>query len=131
MLKFFIRCFDLFIVWKATEKLNGNLFAFILGASCVLFSAHLRINTLLAYSCIKSCKIGHQSKNKKRNGGQEKTLITYGHNKNRRLRKNVKNQIDTSGSYCIRKKNSSTQFAIQNIWLALCYKVLFIFGIDH
>lgn len=34
------------IVWKAIEELNGNLFALILGATCVLFSALLRINTL-------------------------------------------------------------------------------------
>lgn len=36
----------IFIVWKAIEELNGNLFALILGASCVLFSALLRLNTL-------------------------------------------------------------------------------------
>jgi hypothetical protein len=36
----------IFIVWKAIEELNGNLFALILGATCVLFSALLRINTL-------------------------------------------------------------------------------------
>ena len=34
------------VVWKATEELNGNLFALVLSASCVLFSAILRINTL-------------------------------------------------------------------------------------
>jgi hypothetical protein len=34
------------IVWKAIEALNGNLFALILGATCVLFSALLRLNTL-------------------------------------------------------------------------------------
>lgn len=34
------------IVWKAIEELNGNLFALILGATCVLFSALLRLNTL-------------------------------------------------------------------------------------
>ena len=36
----------LFIVWKAIEELNGNLFALILGATCVLFSALLRLNIL-------------------------------------------------------------------------------------
>jgi hypothetical protein len=36
----------LYIVWKAIETLNGNLFALILGATCVLFSALLRLNTL-------------------------------------------------------------------------------------
>lgn len=36
----------IFIVWKAIEELKGNLFALILGATCVLFSALLRLNTL-------------------------------------------------------------------------------------
>ena len=36
----------IYIVWKAIEELNGNLFALILGANCVLFSALLRLNTL-------------------------------------------------------------------------------------
>lgn len=36
----------IYIVWKAIEELNGNLFALILGAICVLFSALLRLNTL-------------------------------------------------------------------------------------
>lgn len=36
----------IFIVWKAIEALDGNLFALILGATCVLFSALLRLNTL-------------------------------------------------------------------------------------
>jgi len=36
----------IFIVWKTIEELNGNLFALILGATCVLFSALLRLNTL-------------------------------------------------------------------------------------
>lgn len=36
----------IFIVWKAIEVLKGNLFALILGATCVLFSALLRLNTL-------------------------------------------------------------------------------------
>ncbi len=34
------------VVWKAIEELKGNLFALILGASCVLFSALLKINFL-------------------------------------------------------------------------------------
>jgi hypothetical protein len=33
-------------VWKATEELNGNLFALILSATCVLFSTLLRMNIL-------------------------------------------------------------------------------------
>ena len=36
----------MYIVWKAIEELNGNLFALILGSTCVLFSALLRLNTL-------------------------------------------------------------------------------------
>jgi hypothetical protein len=36
----------IFIVWKAIEELNGNLFALILGATGVLFSSLLRTNTL-------------------------------------------------------------------------------------
>ena len=36
----------IYIVWKAIEELNGNLFALTLGATCVLFSAILRLNTL-------------------------------------------------------------------------------------
>ncbi len=36
----------IYIVWKAIEELNGNLFSLILGATCVLFSALLRLNTL-------------------------------------------------------------------------------------
>lgn len=36
----------IFIVWKAIEELKGSLFALILGATCVLFSALLRLNTL-------------------------------------------------------------------------------------
>jgi len=34
------------VVWKAIEELKGNLFALILGATCVLFSALLRLNFL-------------------------------------------------------------------------------------
>ena len=36
----------IYVVWKAIEELDGNLFALILGTTCVLFSALLRINTL-------------------------------------------------------------------------------------
>lgn len=36
----------IYIVWKAIEELGGNLFALILGATSVLFSALLRLNTL-------------------------------------------------------------------------------------
>lgn len=36
----------IYIVWKAIEELGGNLFALILGATCILFSALLRLNTL-------------------------------------------------------------------------------------
>ncbi|MBA2745181.1 MAG: glycosyltransferase family 39 protein [Flavisolibacter sp.] len=35
------------VVWKTIEELKGNLFALILGATCVLFSAILRLNFLL------------------------------------------------------------------------------------
>ena len=42
----FYGALTIFIVWKAIEELNGNLFAMILGATCVLFSALLRLNTL-------------------------------------------------------------------------------------
>lgn len=47
--KFFPALFGaltIIVVWKAIEELNGNLFALILGATCVLFSALLRLNTL-------------------------------------------------------------------------------------
>ena len=47
--KFFPALFGaltIFVVWKAIEELNGNLFALILGATCVLLSALLRLNTL-------------------------------------------------------------------------------------
>jgi hypothetical protein len=47
--KFFPALFGaltIFIVWKAIEELNGNLFALLLGATCVLFSDLLRLNTL-------------------------------------------------------------------------------------
>lgn len=34
------------VVWKAIEELKGNLFALILGATCILFSSLLRLNIL-------------------------------------------------------------------------------------
>lgn len=42
----FYGALTIFIVWKAIEALNGNLFALILGATGVLFSALLRLNML-------------------------------------------------------------------------------------
>ena len=36
----------LLVVWKAIEELNGNIFALLLGATSVLFSALLRLNGL-------------------------------------------------------------------------------------
>jgi hypothetical protein len=48
-IKFFPALFGaltIFVVWKAIEELNGNLIALILGATCVLFSALLRLNVL-------------------------------------------------------------------------------------
>ena len=47
--KFFPALFGaltILVVWKAIDELNGNLFALILGATCVLFSALLRLNSL-------------------------------------------------------------------------------------
>lgn len=47
--KFFPALFGaltLLIVWKTIEKLNGNLYALILGATCIVFSTLLRINIL-------------------------------------------------------------------------------------
>lgn len=48
-IKFFPALFGaltILVVWKAIEELKGNLFALILGATCVLFSALLSLNTL-------------------------------------------------------------------------------------
>ena len=48
-IKFFPALFGaltIVVVWKAIEELNGNLYALVLGATGVLFSALLRINTL-------------------------------------------------------------------------------------
>ncbi len=42
----FFGAFTIVIVWKTIEELKGNLFALILGATCVLFSALLRLNGL-------------------------------------------------------------------------------------
>ena len=47
--KFFPSLFGaltIIVVWKTIEELNGSLFALILGATCVLFSSLLRLNTL-------------------------------------------------------------------------------------
>ena len=48
-IKFFPALFGaltILVVWKTIEELKGNLFALILGATCVLFSVLLRLNTL-------------------------------------------------------------------------------------
>jgi hypothetical protein len=48
-IKFFPALFGVLtmvIVWKAIEELNGRLFALILGATCVLFSCLLGLNSL-------------------------------------------------------------------------------------
>ena len=42
----FFGAMTLLVVWKTIEELKGNLFALILGATCVLFSVLLRLNTL-------------------------------------------------------------------------------------
>lgn len=47
--KFFPALFGaltLLITWKAIEVLKGNLYALVLGATCILFSSLLRLNTL-------------------------------------------------------------------------------------
>ena len=47
--KFFPALFGvlaLLMVWKTIETLKGNLYALILGATCILFSCLLRLNTL-------------------------------------------------------------------------------------
>ncbi len=36
----------IYLVWKAIEELNGDLFALVSGATCVLLSVLLRLNTL-------------------------------------------------------------------------------------
>ncbi len=48
-IKFFPALFGaltLVVVWKAIDELKGNLFALILGATCILFSSLLRLNML-------------------------------------------------------------------------------------
>jgi hypothetical protein len=48
-IKFFPALFGaltIVVVWKAIEELKGNLFALILGATCILFSSLLRLNML-------------------------------------------------------------------------------------
>ncbi|WP_194777912.1 ArnT family glycosyltransferase [Pararhodonellum marinum] len=48
-IKFFPAFFGsmtILVVWKTIEELRGNLFALTLGATCVLFSILLRLNTL-------------------------------------------------------------------------------------
>jgi hypothetical protein len=48
-IKFFPALFGaltIVVVWKAIEELKGNLFALVLGATCILFSVLLRLNTL-------------------------------------------------------------------------------------
>ena len=48
-IKFFPALFGaltIVVVWKIIEELKGNLFALILGATCILISALLRLNTL-------------------------------------------------------------------------------------
>jgi Dolichyl-phosphate-mannose-protein mannosyltransferase len=47
--KFFPALFGaltMLVVWKIIETLNGNLFALVLGATCMLFSVLLRLNVL-------------------------------------------------------------------------------------
>jgi hypothetical protein len=49
IIKFFPALFGVLtmvIVWKTIEELKGNLFALILGSTCVIFSVLIRINTL-------------------------------------------------------------------------------------
>lgn len=48
-IKFFPALFGaltILVIWKTIEELKGNLFALILGGTCVLFSLLLRLNTL-------------------------------------------------------------------------------------
>lgn len=48
-IKFFPALFGaltIVVVWKAIEELNGSLYALVLGATCVLLSVILRLNTL-------------------------------------------------------------------------------------
>lgn len=48
-IKFFPALFGaltIVVVWKTIEELGGNLFALVFGATCILFSVLLRLNTL-------------------------------------------------------------------------------------
>lgn len=48
-IKFFPALFGaitIFVVWRTIEELKGNLFALLMGASCITFSVLLRLNTL-------------------------------------------------------------------------------------
>jgi 4-amino-4-deoxy-L-arabinose transferase-like glycosyltransferase len=48
-IKFFPALFGaltIVVVWRTIEELNGSLFALVLGATCILFSVLLRLNTL-------------------------------------------------------------------------------------
>lgn len=80
-IKFFPALFGaltILMVWKTIEALNGNLFALILGATCVLFSVLLRLNTLyqpnsldvLCWTTLYFCLIRHIS------SGKQKWLYT-------------------------------------------------------
>lgn len=42
----FIGALTIVVVWKTIEELKGNLFALLLGSTCILFSALLRLNFL-------------------------------------------------------------------------------------
>jgi hypothetical protein len=42
----FFGALTIVVVWKTIEELKGNLYALVLGATCILFSALLRLNTL-------------------------------------------------------------------------------------
>ncbi|HWV29552.1 MAG TPA: glycosyltransferase family 39 protein [Dyadobacter sp.] len=64
----------LLVVWKAVERLGGSLFACVLAASCVLFSALLRLNQLfqpnsidvLCWTTLYFCLISYISTQKQR-----------------------------------------------------------------
>jgi len=60
------------VVWKTIEELKGNLFALILGASCITFSVLMRLNTLyqpnsLDVLCWTFIGKGNKVNRKKRN----------------------------------------------------------------
>lgn len=62
----------LVLVWKAVEELKGGIFALVLGAICVLFSALLRLNILfqpnsfdiLAWTFVYFCVLKYCSREK-------------------------------------------------------------------